>query len=287
MNSKLTELKTEIAAAFAAGEHQRTPMLLDDPATGSRFAYEPTGDGGWERLDMSDRLPRPRRVHEKVQLVTAGSFCAYVRLFAKKDETVVFCKPPMLNSLDIKFGACLDYHTADTPSWHTHRAIFTLPTSRAWASWVASNNKPMDQVEFAQFLEDRIPEISTPDGTTLVSMARTFEAIAGATFKSVQVARDGSRVLKYEETIKEIAQPNAMPLPDTITLYVQIFEGADPRVVYARVRYTLKDGVLKLRYELVRPEDAIDDAFKTIYNNIDRDLLGAVRGIFHGTSFVD
>lgn len=286
MNDTMKKLQSEVAAAFAAGQSSQHPHVIEDAGTRSKHLLIPDGDGGWKREDLSGELERPRRVAQTMRFVTAESFVAYVKAYSTP-SSIVMCKPPMAgNSSAGTFVAILDYHEQPTaPAWCCHRAFFTLPPTKAWADWRANSGKPMDQVAFAQFLEDRIPEILRPEGSVLVGLARTFEALSSVTFKSVDVARDGSRVLKYEELIQDVSQPGKAPLPEEIAIYVPIFEGQAPLATRARIRFTLKAGVLQLRYELIRPEDVEREGFLAALEVIDVGLKGSVRGLFHGTSF--
>lgn len=291
MTDELLNAKTETAAAVAAGREMeqrlREPIIVKDDATGVIRLFTPTGEGGWEEDDLDDRAPQPRRITEKVRVVTPAGFVKYVRLFGKKDESIVICKPPMANDGSARFTALLDYHVDRSPSWAGHRCILTLPTTKEWNDWMQHHKKPLDQVEFAQFLEDRIPEIVTPPGAQLVEMARTFEALSDVSFKSVDVARDGSRVLKYEEIIKEVPRADVMPLPQEITIVVAPYEGTAPQAIRARVRFTLQAGVLRLRYELIRPEDALEDAFRAARAEIEDGVADVTRAVIDGSSFIE
>ncbi len=55
-----------------------------------------------------------------------------------------------------------------------HTATLALRTSREWTEWVAIDGKLLDQVRFAEFIEDHLSTIGQPDGALLLDVAQTF-----------------------------------------------------------------------------------------------------------------
>lgn len=260
----MDQKQTETGAAAELGRRmaliERTPVVVDDQTTGTKRIYVPTPDGGWQPDDISDRLPTPRRLVQNVKVTDAQGFLAYLTQFGLPLQTVVFRQPPMLEVDHCGFLAAIDYHLSpSTPSWMKHTATFKMRYTQAWADWLKSHNVLMSQTDFAQFLEDRIPEIEATSMTaaTIVEMARSFEALTNVQFKSVVSERDGSRKLTYAEDVT----PGSMPLPEGFSIVVPPFEGSEPVLVKARIRYQIAGGVLKLKYMLIRADDAMRTAF--------------------------
>jgi hypothetical protein len=73
-----------------------------------------------------------------------------------------------------KFTAVIDYHrraadeqtlagedTDHAPRWLKHTISYTFPLGEDWKKWVEQNGKPMKQLDFAAFIEDRIAELAS------------------------------------------------------------------------------------------------------------------------------
>lgn len=288
MKETISKAPTEAAAGFAAAEAQalgeRRPFVLKDDSTRKLYLYTPDANGGWGAVDITAALPTPLRLTQEQVLTSPQAFVDYVKLYAKVDETLVLSKPPLVDangkSEDVKFLALIDYHKdAASPSWVGHKARLTLLNTPSWADWSKGHDQFMDQVTFARFLEERIPDIADPAGAVLVDLARTFEALGSVSFKSVETARNGTRQLKYEETVKEVPQPGSMGLPEEITLMLAPFVGTDRRPIKARVRFQIDRGTLRLKYQLIRPEDVLLDAYGDAKQIVVDGLKDKVKGV--------
>jgi uncharacterized protein YfdQ (DUF2303 family) len=288
MKESISKATTEASAGFAAAEAaaiaDRKPFVLDDAKTGKVLLYTPTGDGGWTQSDLTQALPAPLRLVQGQTLTSPQAFVDYVRLFAKADQSIVFAKPPLVDPKgedeSAKFLAVIDYHKdAASPSWNGHQAKLTLLNTPSWLDWSGSDDEFMDQVTFARFLEERIPDIADPAGAVLVDLARAFEALGSVAFKSVEVARNGTRQIKYEETVKEVPQPGSMGLPEEITLMLAPFVGTERRPIKARIRFQIERGSLRLKYQLVRPEDVLMEAYGDARVVIADGLKDSVRAV--------
>lgn len=203
-----------------------------------------------------------------VTLHDAASFIAYVNRF-KDPGSVVFA-----DLANRKFEGVLDFHGAQAgeegPRWGKHRVVFVAETTTEWDEWTEFDKKAMDQVDFARFIEDRIPNIGEPAGADLLEMCLKFEAKKDAAFKSFVRLADGQHQLTYEEVITGStgAQNGSMKIPNSFTVVIEPFQGVGEKAVEARFRYRINQGVLKLWYELVRPDDVLEAAFDAIVADI-------------------
>ncbi len=238
-----------------------------DPS--DEFAVVPEG---YAVEDLQQFKDAPRRIKATIELRSAQSFCDYVAQYAAKGASV-FC--------DLKaqrFTAVLDYHVnQDNPAWAGHKATYTCPIDSRWKTWTSRNGKPMSQVEFAQFIEDNLPDIVKPDGTDMLTVSRTLQAKKKVDFKSDQNLSNGDIQFTYNETTNGSA--GNIEIPQEFVLGIPVYEGGAKYEVIARLRYRISEGNLSMWYDLVRPERMEEDAFKETADNI-KQQCGGVAAIY-------
>lgn len=268
-----TEGDHGIASAITAG--QKLEQAGSAAATAIRKTTDAAGavpfrlDNGYGKLVSAERWePAPTAIRQSTTLLTARGFAQYVNLF-KATSTIVFF------NRDTKFVAVLDYHEPSKPSWSTHRATFEAKRTREWLLWKSFDNKPMTQVDFAQFLEDNLPDIAAPDAATIVEAARNMEATKEVTFKSQVNVGNGSVKFTYDEFVNNGTRPDTVDLLNGMTLSLPILEGLDNQAVQVRIRYQIgAGGKLSMRYMLVRAQDAEDEAMELIAGTLGEQIQG-------------
>lgn len=202
-------------------------------------------------------LQNPVRARTTVELRDAVSFVDYVKTYADANSLV------FANIANRTITAVLDYHKPTEARWGSHRAQLTCLLTEDWKRWMAANKKAMGQVEFAQFLEDNLPNIAEPAGAEILEIAKTLEAKKSVNFGSSVRLDNGQHQLTYEETITGSASKGSLQIPDKFVIGVEPFEGAGLYRVDARLRYRVADrGQLAMWFDLVRPEAVVEDAFK-------------------------
>lgn len=235
--------------------------------------YRITAAGGVEIMERLADAPAWRR--GSTQFHAAVSFCEFVNRF-KNTTSVIFAD--VLHKEGPIFTGILDYHPAgEDPtgaSWDTFRAHYQLRKTEQWLRWEAANKKEMGQVEFAQFLEDNIPDIAEPAGGIIVDMARTLEAKTDVKWKSQIRAQDGSRVFAFSETVDAATQDGTVKVPDVFVLHLAPFEGTSPQMIAARLRFRVGGGSIKLWFELQRFDEVVRKAFVDELEKIDSMVTG-------------
>jgi len=113
-----------------------------------------------------------------------------------------------------------------------------------------------------------------------LEMAETFEASKSVQFKSGNRLKDGQRQLTYVETIDARAGTSgSVNIPDSILLNLSPFDGADPVVMGARIRYRIDGGNLRIGYVLDRPDLVLRSAFDAVLEGIEEQTgITALRG---------
>ncbi|MCG0066269.1 YfdQ family protein [Streptomyces tricolor] len=169
--------------------------------------------------------------------------------------------------------AVLDADTATTPRWQGHRLSLQLRTTDAWKQWLALDGKLMGQEQFAEFLEDHLPELLEPAAATMLEIAQSIQGVAKAEFHSGTRLASGERKLAYVETVTAKAgQKGELVIPETFVIGLVPFEGSEGYRLTARLRYRINGGPLQLGYKLERPADVLRTAFQDVVAAIGEDI---------------
>jgi uncharacterized protein YfdQ (DUF2303 family) len=223
---------------------------------------------GWEPQVLS--VPaKPRRIAQQVALHDAAGFSAYVGEFYTETSAIFFDEDKKT------FTGILDYHgggggaaASARPEWCDHVATFVAQTTPEWDTWFGKNKKGFGQVEFAEFLEDNLVDVVEPAGASLLEITRTLEAKKDVSYSSAIRLNNGSVRINYDEVVKGSAntQAGSMEIPEQFTLQFQVIRGGSAFRFPARFKYRLKDRVLILWFEIVRPHKILQQALdETIF----------------------
>lgn len=229
------------------------------------FAVLPQAGGG-AVLSYIEEAVLPDHVTASPSFDDAGSLIAYFKefnegsghLFANLDACTV--------------SAIIDYHRTDkaapvSPEWCAHRASFQAKHSEEWKTWIGRNAKAMSQVEFAQFIEDNLIDISRPDGARMLEVALSIEASKAGSFKSARRLDNGDVSFGYVEQTTATTK-GSVEVPKDFDVQLRPFIGCEKHTVTARLRYRIDEGALRLWFELVRHEDVKRAAFDAIVAKI-------------------
>lgn len=262
---------TSAAALIAAGLALASPQKNPDP-DGRHFVVVPKGFELIETLPVAASPARPKAL---AKLRDAASFIRYFKDHAEGRSRVYATMEParflaVFDDFDDMDGSEDMSSQAD---WREFRAVFEVPASREWKLWTAANRKHMGQLAFAEFLQDNLPDVVTPDGATLLEMALNFEAAQTGTFVATQRLQNGNHNLQWK------ADNNAggtVQLPEQIVLRIPVFENEEPSELHARLRYRVKEGTLSIWYELVRPHKVLETAFRATWKRIEEEAEAVV-----------
>jgi hypothetical protein len=201
-DDQIVNATTNAAAGALAGFEMAEQIALLEARVHREDGFKPfrvTAEGKIESLEHL-RTSAPLRKGE-VMFYEALSFARFVNRF-KSQSTVIFA-----DRIGVKFTAALDYHPAgekqDGTSWDLFRGILPLRHTPSWTTWQTANGKPMEQADFAQFLEDNLPDIAEPNGALLVEIARTLEANVDVSYQSHIRAENGAHRFQWLETVTD------------------------------------------------------------------------------------
>ena len=276
----------ETAAAVLAGYAMKPePHALDE-----RFHLVPRPDGekphviDVEALDLDFTkkyeadAPHPIRKKGTVYVQDAGSFIRYIVKHGLP-ETEVYADLRGMKLVGVINAHAESSGEQENAAGHgDHRVVLELVTTDAWNAWVGRDKKPQTQEQFAEHLEDRANDVIEPDAATMLEIASSLMAATGVDFKSALRLSDGQVHFRYEETTTARAGENGeLEIPQTFTIAVAPFEGADPVELVARFRYRITSGNLSLFYALLNPDDIVRAAFTdyvdTVAEHIEQPLF--------------
>jgi uncharacterized protein YfdQ (DUF2303 family) len=182
---------------------------------------------------------------------------------------------------DLAVTAVLDAHATDEPRFGGHRLTLHLRRTKAWTDWLKLDGQLVDQDRFANFLEDQLPYLETPDAATMLEIAQSIKATTKAEFQSSSRLQSGERKFSFVEDTKASAGAKGdLAIPETFVIAVPPFEGADAYRMTARFKYRLGGGTLALGYKLEQPEERARAAFADVLAAISE---GVATPILNGT----
>jgi hypothetical protein len=183
-----------------------------------------------------------------------------------------------------------NYSKGDEPNWHDFNVRFDFPISYPWSVWAKSHSeedKPnwMKQEDFAEFIENRIHDLSSPArGETLSEAVTRFLEASGkkeaaTPAEMFKISRDlkifssekietridlqsGEAVLQYTE---EHTGPGGRPLkiPAMFYIRVPVFFGQAPVLIGVKLRYrNAGGGSVAWCYSMFAPDLVVADEFE-------------------------
>lgn len=174
-----------------------------------------------------------------------------------------------------KFEAVLDDHFVETANanWREHRIVYEPKFSPEWTTWTAMHKKVFaNPTAFAEWLEDNMPDVTDPDGATLMEIVTTFNLSESIQFDNAVRLSNGQTQVKFHQEISGVAgQLGEFAIPEQFLLQIPVWEGpvAKRYNVEARFKYRPMRPGLKIWYELVRPHKIIERAFLDILADIE------------------
>lgn len=265
-------------AETIAKESRRPQLLSYDSDTPASMLFGVPDGWRLETAESLERLaPTPWRKKGRVRLVDRDSFISYV-MEHRVPETRLYATVSHQSARPLEVLAVFNDHQSSAfdgaesmPGWRDFSALFVPRASEEWTRWTASNGKTMSQFEFAQFIEDNMKDIAggdrLPSGADMLKMALQFELTQDKRIKSAVRIQSGGTNIEYVED-DDAGTVERMQAFDRFDIGVPVFWRGQGYRVQAKLRYRLRDGQLRIWYDLVRPDVAVDDAV--------RDLLATI-----------
>lgn len=263
MSEQKNVIDAAVAAATAMTQGLKDQALVLVPA-------------GYQLQSLEQFGAVPTRKRGNLTLHTAGSLIQYVNRH-KTASTQVYAQlqPPV-------FVAIIDDHDAQvdggSPHFGDHRVTYAPPLSPEWITWSQHSGKAFTQEDFALFLEQNVLDVQAPASGALLEIARTLSATTGAKFRSGTNLQNGAIQITYEEEVNGTAGVEGKTqIPEEFLLAIPVMQGGPRFGVTAKFRYKIKQGVLSLSYDLVRPHKVVEAAVAAVVELIeatDRPVAG-------------
>ena len=216
---------------------------------------------GYQQKDITELVEKasatPFRKRGRVALSDVPSLLAYCADQGKQTDGYIYANPDMRS-----ITAVFNDHRSDQPGWRDHSATFEAEFTPEFKLWLSQNKQQKSQSDFAEFIEDNLPDLQGDDAKLLLNVATTIQASTGINFASAKRLQDGQTQLTYNEVIDAKAGADgSLKIPQTFTLGMRIFKNGGGYKLTARLKFRLAGGNVKFWYELERPERAVEDAF--------------------------
>lgn len=261
--------------AVAPREIEPGLYLAADAETGSRV------------IDVRDQIQRtkdhPRRKTGSVTITQHDSFTDYLAKHALP-ETEVWAdidKDRVVAVINAHGPASGDPDDEGTAGWGDHRATLQLVPTQDWRDWTGNSGKMVSQTEFAEFVEQHLPNFVRPSAADMLELAQTIKGNTKVSFESSKRVKSGETAIEWrEDTTAAAGKKGTLEIPDTIDLGMQVYEGGAPYKLTARFRYRIGGGQLALGYVLERAGDVKRDSFGQVVGQVAADTG---REVWHGT----
>jgi uncharacterized protein YfdQ (DUF2303 family) len=225
---------------------------------------------------LDSYLPAPERKRGTAQLTTIESFIAHANRF-KGTNSAVFADD---NPDAPKLLSVIDYHeaSAGSPRFCEHRGSYAFPVSDEWKAWKAIHDKELTQIKFAEFLEDRIGDVTAPGkagegvwgfveqlGLPLATAAELLELSRGLTVNVDHRVANHTNLSTGEgrvhfETEHKDASGAQIKVPGGFALSIPVFRNGVKYKIAVRLRYRVSGGIT-WRCMLYRTDLTFQDAF--------------------------
>lgn len=162
----------------------------------------------------------------------------------------------------LAFGAVVDWSTGEKPTREEHRIVFKPEPDPGWVEWGQMHDKPVEQIAFADFLEEHLDSIVDPPGADLLELVQDIKGHKNVTFQSAHRLATGETKIQFVEDVATRSAHGDLTIPATITIQTPIFRGTAPVTIDAFLRYRITtDGKLVFTVKLKNMHDIVPDAF--------------------------
>jgi uncharacterized protein YfdQ (DUF2303 family) len=219
----------------------------------------------------------PARRMGTAKLADIPSLIAHINRF-KDADSVVFANTDRAQPT---MTAVLDYHcqgAAGDPRFGQHRSHYAFPVSDEWKAWVEVNGAQMSQVDFAEFIEERLVDVLEPSIAS--ESAKLFAdkcSLAFATPSRLLELSRGLAVNVQEEVVQQVSLQSGekqiqfsekhsgadgapIKVPGAFLVGIPVFRADARYQVCVRLRYRKGPGGLIWFMDLWRHEEVFDAA---------------------------
>jgi hypothetical protein len=193
------------------------------------------------------------------------------------------------------FTTIVDYHARDVtddkgktergcPNNGKHRIHYPFPLSKEWEAWTGANAEAMNQQQFAEFIEDHIPDLTTPDEAEarhwqqtlggrvatpadVITLSRGLQVFAETRVANAVTLQSGEGQLTFEEEHKD-ANGQRINVPSLFIIRIPPFFMGEAVRIPVRLRYRVKAGAITWFYQLYKPEKWITEEVERAFSRV-------------------
>jgi uncharacterized protein YfdQ (DUF2303 family) len=186
------------------------------------------------------------------------------------------------------------------PEFGDFTGSYDAQFSKEWREWTGSAGRRMSQGEFAEWIEERLPDLTgKPTHPRVLEVFDRLELEAAPPAQLLQVSRglrvqvtakvheaknlsSGETEVVYgEEHAHSDKTGNRIRVPSAFVIRIPVFDHDEPVEAAAFLRYSLEGGSVKWLYRLHRPHLAREERFmamaQTVATDCDLPLFYGVR----------
>jgi len=225
-----------------------------------------TAAHGVQTIDLTKTLPAPLRKAGSVVVFEAESLNKMLADNAVHGATTVYVNPDAANPAIV---AVINGNGPAGPGFADFRVSLGFRPTPQWVKWKGIDGKLLPQADFAEFVEDNIADIATPDGATMMEIVTYLQATRSVEFRSGVKLSNGAVQLTNNESIEAHVGAGNIAVPETFEIALSPIFGVQPFKVPARFRYRIEDRKLKMGFKLQR----IEDVMATIIKDIEAEIV--------------
>jgi uncharacterized protein YfdQ (DUF2303 family) len=266
--SNLSSLAAAGSNVPGAADSIQVAGVLNALATAASAAQEVAGahfvivPAGYTHKDITEQVAKvqdhPSRKSGEVQLRDVDSLLTYLEDQDAQDDAYIYANP----DTRVITAVFNDNRAGTHAGWRDYRATYKAEYTTEFTEWLQYNKKPMQQTEFAEFIERNFVDITEPAAQVLLDVATTIQAKTNINFGSAKRLDNGQVQLQYTETIDASAGANgSISIPREFNLGLRLFKNGGGYKLKARLKYRLQGPAVVFTYELDRHERAVEDAF--------------------------
>lgn len=234
------------------------------------------GDGTTDTVDVRQEIeaaqPNPNRKTGAHTVVDVPSFAAYLakhglaetELWGSRDNGRIRAVINAHESAESAEGT----DTNGIAGWGDHTVTLQLRHSDDWNDWTKNNGQWLNQVDFAEFVEDHLPNFGSPTGAEALELAQSFRATQKVEFGATKHAGGATTLSYVESTDAKAGKKGDLVFPDKVTLGIHVYDQGKAYALDARLRYRVRAGELLMGYKLDRPKDVLQKAFDDVVTDV-------------------
>lgn len=254
---------------------------VKDPRTGETavIGRKRDGSGGQHFEDITGKLDAflkaPIRRKGTAAMLTAAAFAALVNRH-KDGDSAIFAtvEPPVMLGV-IDYNRDVKDSDFGFARFGQHRVKFEFPISDQFKAWKAKDGNPMQQAAFAEFIEDHIADLVSPNReeeaigklfhtkfgvpAELMTLSRGLAIRVDSVVKEVHTIQSGEAEILFSEEHKPGSGSGKLTVPGLFVTSFPLFDGEAPTRAVWRLRYRMNQGRILWVFQAYRLDEVVRD----------------------------